>query len=115
MTDENIYNQEMTTTLSGFNPAYSNVLPYGDATPNRSGVFASGRYVSPTKNIVANINAGLYSEVIGQGTENLRSFSNFKADLKFNFHQIFSGIKRRLLPYRTMRRRQLERGMILKL
>ena len=34
MTDENIYNQEMTTTLSGFNPAYSNVLPYGDATPN---------------------------------------------------------------------------------
>ena len=94
MTDENIYNQEMTTTLSGFNPAYSNVLPYGDATPNRSGVFASGRYVSPTKNIVSNINAGIYSEVIGQGTENLRSFSNFNADLKFNFHQIFSGIKK---------------------
>ena len=75
ISDENIYNQELSTTLMGINPAYSNVLPYGDATPNRNGFFLKGLYSSPNKTIICKLNSGVYSEVIGQGTEELRSFS----------------------------------------
>ena len=37
MTDPNVYNQKLSTSLMDYNPMYSAVLPYGDATPNRIG------------------------------------------------------------------------------
>ena len=36
VSDEQLYNQDLSSILMGFNPIYSNILPYGDATPNRS-------------------------------------------------------------------------------
>jgi hypothetical protein len=41
VTDATIYNQDLSPTLMNFNPMYSNSLPYGDATPNRVGVFTN--------------------------------------------------------------------------
>ena len=39
VTDDQLYNQDLSSVLMGFNPIYSNILPYGDATPNRIGVY----------------------------------------------------------------------------
>lgn len=94
ISDENIYNQELSTTLMGINPAYSNVLPYGDATPNRNGFFIKGLYSSSNNTIVCKLNSGVYSEVIGQGTDELRSFSRIQSRLKLNFHQLFGWSKK---------------------
>ena len=38
VSDEKLYNQDLSSVLMNFNPIYSNTLPYGDATPNRIGV-----------------------------------------------------------------------------
>ena len=44
VSDEQLYNQDLSSILMGFNPIYSNILPYGDATPNRSGIYMSGKF-----------------------------------------------------------------------
>ena len=43
VSDERLYNQELSSVLMVFNPIYSNILPYGDATPNRTGVYLNAR------------------------------------------------------------------------
>ena len=40
MSDPNVYNQNLSTSLMNYNPMYSCVSPYGDATPNRIGLTA---------------------------------------------------------------------------
>ena len=42
VSDEQLYNQNLSSVLMNFNPIYSNILPYGDATPNRNGVYFNG-------------------------------------------------------------------------
>ena len=37
-TNEGAYNRGISTELQGFNPQYSNITPYGAATPNRAGL-----------------------------------------------------------------------------
>tara|TARA_Y100000766_G_C18709168_1_gene508149 strand:- start:187 stop:810 length:624 start_codon:yes stop_codon:yes gene_type:complete len=69
-----------------FNPIYSNALPYGDATPNRSGVYLKVRMNNKSKVFLGKINAGFFKEVIGQGTAEKRSFGLVKAALKVNLH-----------------------------
>ena len=44
LSDEKLYNQELRGNLMIFNPVYSNVLPYGDATPNRHGFYAQSKF-----------------------------------------------------------------------
>ena len=41
LVDPLLYNQALAPQLMQFNPFLSNVSPYGDATPNRMGVFGS--------------------------------------------------------------------------
>ena len=43
VTDDQLYNQELSSTLMVFNPIYSNILPYGDATPNRTGIYLKAK------------------------------------------------------------------------
>ena len=40
--DDRLYNQDLSSILLTFNPIYSNILPFGDATPNRNGVYFNG-------------------------------------------------------------------------
>ena len=44
VSDEQLYNQDLSSILMGFNPIYSNILPYGDATPNRTGVYMNAKF-----------------------------------------------------------------------
>ncbi len=90
ISDEQLYNQNLSSVLMNFNPIYSNILPYGDATPNRNGVYFNGLINNKKKIFVAKFNASFYSEVIGQGTSEKRNFTLFKGNFKINFHQLLN-------------------------
>ena len=52
LSDDGLYNQDLSNNLMAFNPIYSNVLPYGDATPNRAGVYLKARINNTNKSFV---------------------------------------------------------------
>ena len=87
VSDDQLYNQELSSMLMAFNPIYSNTLPYGDATPNRTGVYLKARLNIKNKVLLSKINAGFFKEVIGQGTAEKRDFGLFKGSFKINFHR----------------------------
>ena len=90
LSDYKWYNQDLSGTLMRFNPIYSNILPYGDATPNRYGIYINARANNTNKQFIAKINAGFFKEVIGQGTDDKRNFSLFKGSLKVNFDRLLN-------------------------
>ena len=73
-----------------FNPIFSNVLPYGEATPNRTGVYLKARINNTNKLFLSKINAGLFKEVIGQGTVEKRHFGLLKVMFTINLHHRFN-------------------------
>jgi len=75
MSDPNIYNQNLSTSLMNYNPMYSCVSPYGDATPNRIGLTAEVDKLNLTDFLSAKVQAQYFSEIIGQGTTNKRHFN----------------------------------------
>jgi hypothetical protein len=87
VSDDRLYNQDLSSILMVFNPIYSNILPYGDATPNRTGVYLKARISNEKKIFLAKINTGFFKEVIGQGTSEKRDFGLLKAAFKINFHR----------------------------
>ena len=87
VTDEQLYNQDLSSTLMVFNPIYSNILPYGDATPNRSGIYIKAKINDRNKAFLSKINAGFFKEVIGQGASEKRNFGLIKGSFKINFHK----------------------------
>ena len=87
VSDEQLYNQDISSLLMAFNPIYSNILPYGDATPNRSGVYLNAKINNSNKLILVNIKTGFYKEIIGQGALEKRSFRLLKGSLKINLHK----------------------------
>ena len=90
VSDNKLYNQDLSSILMVFNPIYSNILPYGDATPNRTGIYLKARINNKKKLFLAKINAGFFKEVIGQGTEEKRNFGLLKGSLKINLHNSFN-------------------------
>ena len=87
LSDDGLYNQDLSSILMAFNPIYSNVLPYGEATPNRTGVYLKARINNTNKLLLSKINAGLFKEVIGQGTFEKRRFGLLKVLFTINLHQ----------------------------
>ena len=87
VSDEQLYNQDISSLLMAFNPIYSNILPYGDATPNRSGVYFNAKINNSNKLFLFKIKTGFYKEVIGQGALEKRSFRLLKGALKMNLHK----------------------------
>ena len=72
MSDPNVYNKNLSTSLMSYNPMYSSVSPYGDATPNRIGFTAKISNMNITDFFSANIQTQYFTEVIGQGTTQKR-------------------------------------------
>lgn len=87
--DDRLYNQDLSSNLMTFNPIYSNTLPFGDATPNRNGIYFNGNYAHKSKIIMGKLNAGFFRELIGQGTIDKRRFTLLRAALKLNLHRFF--------------------------
>ena len=90
ITDQNTYNQNISPTLMNFNPIFSNALPYGDATPNRIGLFLDGCYKHKKKYFDVNFSTTFFSEVVGQGTSSKRTFLTFSQWSKVHLNEIFN-------------------------
>ena len=75
ISDPNVYNQNLSTSLMTYNPMYSSLSPYGDATPNRIGLTAEIDNFNLTDFISIQVQTQYFSEIIGQGTANKRSFN----------------------------------------
>ena len=84
MSDPNIYNQNLSTSLMNYNPMYSSIFPYGNATPNRIGLTADIDNFNLTDYLSAKVQTQYFSEIIGQGTTNKRSFN------KYTLHSLLS-------------------------
>jgi len=110
VSDEKLYNQDISSLLMAFNPIYSNILPYGDATPNRSGVYFNIKINNGNKFILAKIKTGFYKEVIGQGALEKRSFRLLKGALKINLHKSFNLKKELSLIASTESERTIREG-----
>jgi hypothetical protein len=79
-----MYNRTFDDRLDVYNPAFSNVLPYGLATPNRKGFSLSLEEYKIEDKLELSSDVHLVSEIVGSGTTNLKSF--FKATAKANYH-----------------------------
>ena len=90
--NDNIYNTGVTFSLMNPNPLYNNVLPYGIATFNRQGMLAAVQYTSP-KGISAVVNQYLLSEIRGQGTYQLKQFSQTSLSTRFDINTL-AGFKK---------------------
>lgn len=88
MTDESLYNQTVLTVLLPYLPIYGNVTPYGPATPNRRG-YTFGASVADTAGIIsADAKAQILTEVIGEGTSDLRGFTAVQGGLKLGIGKL---------------------------
>ncbi|MFK7783877.1 MAG: hypothetical protein AB8B56_02115 [Crocinitomicaceae bacterium] len=88
--DPTYYNQGISTGIAAYNPALNNVLPFGIATFNRKGIYATINYEDKKKYV--NLDATYYrlSEVRGQGTTELKQFDFAKTKLDINLSNILS-------------------------
>jgi hypothetical protein len=94
ITNDNLYNSGVSTAMPAINPVYNNVLPFGIATFNRAGAFAKLAYHSP-KGITINAEHYSLSEIRGQGTFQLKNFTQNKISSEFEINKM-DGFKRRL-------------------
>lgn len=89
--DGTIYNTTLNTGLGAYNPAYGNVMPYGEATPNRQGFVFDLSQKDKKKRWDINFNGGMLSEVVGQGTAELKSFMYGRALANLYVNQFIGG------------------------
>lgn len=90
MTDQQLYNQRIGTTLMAYLPIYGNVQPYGQATPNRSG-FSFEVTKSDSADILhVLVKSDFLSEIIGEGASDLRKFSSVQGGARFRLGRLLS-------------------------
>jgi hypothetical protein len=94
--DASLYNLQLSSQLGPHSVVYDNIYQYGIATPNRTG-WNVGLAYEPT-NELWNISVRMddLSEIRGQGTTELRSFSRMQGDLGLNIHKM-AGMDKRLI------------------
>lgn len=73
--DASIYQSTLSMNLQRYAPQYDNVQPYGKATPNRKGMSVNLSHVTQNEFVSINGTYRLLSEVVGQGTDELRSYN----------------------------------------
>lgn len=78
-----LYYKTFDSQLDLYNPAFSNVLPYGLATPNRKGLSLSLDEFNIEDKLNISSDLHLMSEIIGSGTSELKSF--LKASAKVDY------------------------------
>jgi hypothetical protein len=96
---EFIYNQRIQTGLMGFLPLYGNVLPYGAATPNRSGlIFNFGRLKEADQIFSASAGGAMLSEIVSEGDsigKKLRKFLQLQGGAALKISKLI-GYKRNI-------------------
>ena len=79
------YYKTFDSQLDLYNPAFSNALPYGLATPNRKGFSVSLDELAIKEQLNISTEIHMISEVIGTGTTQLKSFMNFVAKANYDY------------------------------
>ena len=90
ISDPKIYNQSLSTSLMNYNPMYSSVMPYGDATPNRIGVNADIDKIKILDYLSAGISLQYFSEIIGQGTTQKKNFNKSSLFVNLDLDKLLS-------------------------
>ena len=82
--DVNYYNQ-FDEDLDAYNPLFNNTMPYGQATPNRKGLKFQLAKNELLDGLNLRLSAEMYSEIIGTGTEELKTFTVYQSTLNYNY------------------------------
>jgi hypothetical protein len=69
-----LYRTGINPKLMAYNPLINNVLPYGQATFNRQGLYLKGKFNSRNEKIQSEFSHHQLKEIRGQGTAALKSF-----------------------------------------
>ncbi len=85
--DRAMYTFQLSDRLMAYDPRLANVMPYGKATPNRTGIIVGVGYGDDADPIEARIDAAFLQEIRGQGTFELKDFRQIRATANVNFHR----------------------------
>lgn len=101
--NESQYNRTLSTTLGNFLPQYNNVSPYGNATPNRTGVTFGLATDTSTKIISAEFKYDIIKEIVGENTPDLRNFNVLTAGSSFDLGKFIASDRKYmfLIGYRS--------------
>ncbi len=79
--DASLYQMTLNPGLDAFAPQYDNVMPFGVATPNRKGFGVELQHQTANHLLKADLAYRALSEVVGQGTDDLRTFGLLQANV----------------------------------
>jgi len=84
MNNSQLYSTGINPKLMAYNPLINNVLPYGQATFNRQGLYLKGKYNTQNEAIQSEFSHHQLKEIRGQGTSALKSFMMSRLQLGAN-------------------------------
>lgn len=86
--DRGLYTYQLSDQLMAYDPRYANVMPYGQATPNRRGVRIGAAYGSEAEALEAGLDVALLREIRGQGSFELKDLRQIRGFANFNAHHL---------------------------
>lgn len=100
--DPSIYNVNITPLLMAYNPAYGNAMPYGKATPNRSGINVDLNYKDSLERISIDGGVSMLQEVAVTDVNKRRNFMILSLSADLNIHK-FIGFEKRIVLHGGVR------------
>lgn len=88
--NRSMYNPVLSGTLMAYDPMYGNVLPYGEATPNRQGPVLNATFADSDSLFQVGAEGMLLTDVTGVGTEEKTSFTKANVFAEVNVGDIVS-------------------------
>lgn len=92
--DPGIYNNVITRQLMAYNPVFSNALPYGKATPNRSGLNLSLVYADSLEKVLANVTSYILNDVRPEGSKDYKTFMVIRGEVTANINKFINWQKK---------------------
>ncbi len=86
--DQALYTFALSDQLMAYDPRFSNVLPYGPATPNRRGLRLEAGYGTDDDALEASLRTAFLREIRGQGTTELKDFRQIRATATLRVDQL---------------------------
>ena len=86
--DRALYTFELSDRLLAYDPRYGNVMPYGAATANRTGLKIGVDYEDAKGLFDVGVDGAFLKEIRGQGTFELKDFRQIRAFANVNFHNV---------------------------
>ncbi len=89
VTDQDLRNLNLRNSLMQYNPAYNNITPYGQATPNRKGLTIGGSIGNNEKVVKADFAVDLMSQAVADTAgASERKYTGIKGGAMLNAHKL---------------------------